>query len=211
MKLFPSLMPREDRFFGLLRSSTKNLVDVSVLLVDLMEHYENVPQKVAEIKRLEEVGDHVIHEIMRNLHRTFVTPIDREDIAMLAERLDDVVDAIEEASRYMVEYSIKAPTRPAIELSQTIKKSSDALQLAIGKLHFQGGKLKEILPDSVEVNRLENEADHITSQAIAHLFNNVKDPIEVMKWRDIYEQLELATDRCEDVANVLEGIVLENG
>ncbi|MBI4311828.1 MAG: DUF47 domain-containing protein [Chloroflexi bacterium] len=211
MPVLPSLTPREDRFFGLLRSSTKNLVDVSVLLVDLMEHYEDVPKKVAEIKRLEEVGDHIIHEIMRNLHRTFVTPIDREDIALLGERLDDVVDSIEEAARDMVEYNITRPTEYAISLSRTILRSAESLERAVGKLHFRGSKLKEILPDSVEVNRLENEADQITSRAIATLFNNSKDPIEVMKWRDIYEQLELATDRCEDVANGLEAVVLKNG
>ncbi len=105
MRLLPSLMPREDRFFGLLRSSANNLNEVSKLLVDLVEDYQNVPEKVAEIKRLEEVGDHVIHEIMRNLHRTFVTPLDREDIALLGERLDDVVDSIEEAARFMVEFN----------------------------------------------------------------------------------------------------------
>lgn len=211
MRLFPSLMPREDRFFGLLRSSTKNLVDVSVLLLDMMEHYENVPQKVAEIKRLEEVGDHIIHEIMRNLHRTFVTPLDREDIALLGERLDDVVDAIEEAARKMLEYRIPQPTPYAIELARILVKSAESLQNATTKLRFRGSKLKEILPDSVEVNRLENEADQVTSQAMAHLFNNGSPPIEVMKWRDIYDQLEMAADRSEDVANVLEGVVLKNG
>ncbi|MBI2171939.1 MAG: DUF47 domain-containing protein [Chloroflexi bacterium] len=211
MPVLPSLMPREDRFFGLLRSSTKNLVDVSVLLVDLMEHYDDVPKKVAEIKRLEEVGDHIIHEIMRNLHRTFVTPIDREDIAILGERLDDVVDSVDEAAHDMLEYNIPKPTEAAVELSRIILKSAESLQGAMNKLHFRGSKLKEILPDTVEVNRLENEADQVTSRAIGYLFNNTKDPVEIMKWRDVYEQLELATDRAEDVANGLEAVVLKNG
>ena len=107
------LMPREERFFGLLRSSTRNLHEVTILLVDLMEHYEDVEAKAAEIKRLEEVGDHVIHQIMTNLHRTFVTPFDREDIAQLGDRLDDVVDDVEEVARLMVEYQVKAPTERA--------------------------------------------------------------------------------------------------
>ncbi|MCH7706063.1 MAG: DUF47 domain-containing protein [Chloroflexi bacterium] len=206
-----SVLTREDRFFGLLRSSANNIHDTALLLVDLLEDYRDVHAKVAEIKRLEEVGDHLIHEIMRNLHRTFVTPLDREDIAALGERLDDVVDSIEEACRNMVEYEISGPTEASKELAQIILRASEVLQSAISKLHFRGSKLREILPDAVELNRLENEADQIASRAVAALFNDSISPIEVMKWRDIYQQLEMATDRCEDAANVLEGVVLKNG
>ena len=211
MKFWSSFFAREDRFFGLLRSSANNLAEVSVLLVDLMDDYQNVQKKVAEIKRLEEVGDHIIHEIMRNLHRTFVTPLDREDIALLGDRLDDVVDSIEETARLMVEYQIPEPTKEARALAKIIAQAAETLQTALGKLHFRGSKLKSILPDAVEINRLENEADQIASQAVAKLFNDGLDPIEVMKWRDIYQQLEIATDQCEDAANVLEGVVLKNG
>ena len=210
MRLLPSLMPREDRFFGLLKSSTNNIFEVSKLLVDLMEDYRDVPAKVAEIKRLEEVGDLIIHDIMSNLHRTFVTPLDREDIAALGERLDDVVDSIEEAARNMLEYGIQQPTAASRELAGIILRSSEVLQQAMSKLHFHGSKLKDILPDTVEVNRLENEADQVKGRAVAQLFNDSLPPIEVMKWRDIYQQLEVATDFCEDAANVLEGIVLKN-
>ena len=204
-------MPKEDRFFGLLRSSTSNLLETAKALVELVENYEDVPKKVEEIKRLEEVGDHVIHEIMNNLHRTFVTPLDREDIAALGERFDDVVDSIEEAARNMNEYQIDKPTEASIELAHIILRAAGVLQQATGKLHFHGAKLKEILPDTVEINRLENEADHVASQAVAQLFNDPISPIDVMKWRDVYQQLEMATDFCEDAANVLEGIVLKNG
>ena len=210
MRLLPGLLSREERFFGLLRSSANNLNETAKLLVDLMEDYRDVPQKVAEIKRLEEVGDHVIHEIMRNLHRTFVTPLDREDIAALGERLDDVVDSIEEAARNMVEYRIEQPTDKAIELARIIGQAALMLQQGVNKLHFHGSKLRDILPDSVEVNRLENEADQVFSRAIGELFNNGISPIEVLKWREIYGQLEAATDHCEDAANVLEGVVLKN-
>ncbi len=211
MKFFPSLVPKEDRFFGLLKSSASNLFDTSKAMVDLMEDYRNVPEKVAEIKRLEEVGDLIIHDIMNNLHRTFVTPLDREDLAALGERLDDVVDAIEEAARHFVEYQIEQPTPVCIELSKIIVKAAEILQQAFSKLHFKGTKLKGILSDVVELNRLENEADHVTSAAIGQLFtNNDISAIDVMKWRDIYDQLEQATDFCEDAANVLEGIVLKN-
>ena len=210
MRLLPSLLSREERFFGLLRSSANNLDEVAQLLVDLMEDYQDVPAKVAEIKRLEEVGDHIIHEIMRNLHRTFVTPLDREDIAALGERLDDVVDSIEEAARNLLEFRIEKPTEKAIELARIIAQAAKVLHEAVNKLHFRGSKLRDILRYAVEVNRLENEADQIFSRAMGELFSNGISPIEVLKWREIYGQLEEATDHCEDAANVLEGVVLKN-
>ena len=210
MRLLPSLLSREERFFGLLRSSANNLDEAAQLLVDLMEDYRDVPAKVAEIKRLEEVGDHIIHEIMRNLHRTFVTPLDREDIAALGERLDDVVDSIEEAARNLLEFRIEKPTEKAVELARIIAQAGKVLHEAVNKLHFRGSKLRDILRDSVEVNRLENEADQIFSRAMGELFSNGISAIEVLKWREIYGQLEAATDHCEDAANVLEGVVLKN-
>ena len=205
-----ALMPREERFFGLLRSSGRNMHETAQQLVELMEHYENIEEKTAEIKRLEEIGDHLIHEIMTNLHRTFVTPLEREDIALLGERLDDVVDDIEETARIMQEYRIPRPTERAKELAHLIERASAVLAEAIEKLHWRGSKLREILPHTVEVNRLENEADQVTSRAVGELFANDTDAIEIIKWKDIYEQLEKATDRCEDVANVLEGVVLKH-
>ena len=210
MRLLPSLLSREERFFGLLRSSANNLDEAAQLLVDLMEDYQDVPAKVAEIKRLEEVGDNIIHDIMRNLHRTFVTPLDREDIAALGERLDDVVDSIEEAARNLLEFRIEKPTEKAVELARIIGQAAKVLHDAVNKLHFRGSKLRDILRDSVEVNRLENEADQIFSRAMGELFSNGISPIEVLKWREIYGQLEAATDHCEDAANVLEGVVLKN-
>ena len=212
MKFVPSLLlPREDKFFILFKSSAANMLAVSKLLVDLMEDYTNVPQKAEEIGRLEEEGDHIIHEIMRSLHQTFVTPFDREDIAELAKSLDDVVDTIEEVARTMVEYRIGEPTQKARELAQIVQLTAEALKQGVDKLHFRGAKLREILPHAVEVNRLENEADKLTSRAVGELFSDDDiRTIEVLKWREIYNLLEAATDRCEDAADVLEGIVLEH-
>ena len=205
-----SFLPREEKFFFFLEQSVANLKATASKMVDLMEDYQNVPEKVAEIKGLEEVGDTIIHTIMESLHRTFVTPIDREDIAMLGERLDDVVDSIEEAARYLVEYHIEEPTEKAKELTRIILRSGETLERAIGLLHFKGAKLKEILPLTVEVNSLENEADRVTSQAMAELFDNRIPPLYVLKWKEVYDQLEGAADFCEDIANVLEGIVLKH-
>jgi predicted phosphate transport protein (TIGR00153 family) len=209
--LIPQLLtPREDRFFGLIRSSVRNLHETTTALVDFMEHYENIEEKAAEIKRLEEVGDHVIHQIMMNLHRTFVTPFDREDIAELGARLDDVVDVAEEVSRTMLEYGVTAPTPRSIELARIIDACGVVLEQAGDMLNARGSRLRELLPMTVELNRLENEADGITSKAVGELFAREKDPIEIIKWREIYQLLESATDRAEDAANVIEAIVLKH-
>lgn len=204
-----SFFPRESKFFLLLQQSAVNIKDTSIKLLDLMENYEKVEEKVAEIKRLEEVGDQIIHSIMQNLHRTFVTPMDREDIAVLGELLDDVVDSIEEAARYMLEYHIDKPTERAKELARIIVRCSEALEKAMKLLRFRGTQLREILPLKDELNTLEDEADQITSHAMGELFN-YNSPIEVLKWKEIYAQLEAATDRCEQIAGVLEGMVIKN-
>ena len=205
-----SFLPREERFFFMLHQSALNIQKVSARLQELMEDYTDVPAKVAEIKTLEEFGDQVIHDIMAALHRTFVTPIDREDIAMLAERLDDVVDAIEEAARCMLEYRIETPTGYAVQMAAIICRCGEELAKAVGLLHFRGSRLKELLPHAVELNRLENEGDHVTSRALGELFSDGGDTMTILKWRDIYAYLEQATDRAEDAANVLEGIVLKH-
>lgn len=205
-----AFLPREEKFFFLLHQSAMNIHKVGIKFQDLMEDYQNVPAKVAEIKTLEEFGDEVIHQIMQALHRTFVTPLDREDIAHLAERLDDVVDAIEEAARTMLEYQVDEPTEYAIEMSRVITRCGEELETAVGMLSSRGSKLKEILPHAVELNSLENEGDQINSRAMGALFSSSNDAIYILKWRDIYSYLEDATDRAEDAANVLEAIVLKH-
>ncbi|MCL0099302.1 DUF47 family protein [Dehalococcoidia bacterium] len=206
----PFLSQKENRFFFLLHQSAMNIQQVAKKFHDLMEHFENIEAKVKEIKDLEEFGDQVIHDITHSLHTTFLTPIDREDILDLAGRLDDVVDAIDEAAQYTLEYGIKTPTDYASQLAVIIVKCADELERATSLLGGGTSKWKEILPMAVEINRLENEADQIASQAMGNLFNNGYDVIDVLKWRDIYNDMEEATDRAEDAANVLEGIVLKH-
>lgn len=206
-----SFLPREEKFFTLFQESAANLKEIAGKLVDYMESYENIPEKWAEIKRLEEVGDTVIHTIMTSLHRTFVTPIDREDIAALGERLDDIVDSIEEAARIMMEYRIQESTESAKELARILLRCSETLEQAIGLLHYRGSKLQEILPLASEVNLLENQADQVVSKAMADLFNDDNaSPIYVIKWKEVYDLLEGAVDFCETAANMLEGIVLKH-
>jgi hypothetical protein len=203
-------MPKENRFFFLLHQSALNIHEVARRMKDLMENFENVPAKVQEIKDLEEFGDQIIHDITHSLHRTFVTPIDREDIMALAGRLDDVVDAIDEAAQYTLEYNIEEPTEFARHLSTIIVQCTDQLERAVSLLSTRGSKLKDIVPMAVEINRLENEADKIASRARGDLFTGNYDVTHILMWRDIYEDLEQATDRAEDAADVLEGIVLKH-
>lgn len=210
MKLSLPFLPKQDRFFFLLHQSAMNIQRAAGKLEDLMRNFENVEAKVQEIKDLEEFGDQIIHDIAHSLHQTFVTPLDREDILDLAGRLDDVIDAIDEAARYTLEYAIEKPTDYAVQLATIIVSCSEALEQATAVLGARSSKLKDILPMTVEINRLENDADQVASRAMGNLFTDGSDVIDILKWRDIYNDLEEATDRAEDAANVLEGIVLKH-
>ena len=210
MRLSLSFTPRENRFFFLLHQSTMNIQKVAGRFQDLMENFENVSARVGEIKDLEEVGDQIIHDISNSLHQTFVTPLDREDIMGLAASLDDVIDAIDEAAQYTLEYRIAQPTEHARHLATIIRSCADELERAVGLLSARGSKLREILPITVEINRLEHEADRVLSRALSELFDDGTSVKDILKWRDIYGDMEEATDRAEDAANVLEGIVLKH-
>ena len=210
MRFSLSFIPKENKFFFMLHQSAINIQDVARRLLDLMTDFDNMEAKVQEIKEKEEFGDRIIHDITRALHRTFVTPIDREDILMLAGRLDDVVDAMDEAAQYVLEYRIEEPTVHARRLAEIIVECADEVERAVALLSSRGSKLEDILPMTVEINRLENVADQVASRARGELFNDGLDVTQILKWRDIYDDLEEATDRAEDAANVLEGIVLKH-
>jgi predicted phosphate transport protein (TIGR00153 family) len=205
-----SLLPRENKFFFLLHQGSLNIQKTAGRLQNLVDEFDNVPAKVQEIKDLEEVGDRIIYDITRALYRTFVTPIDREDILALAGSFDDVVDAIDEAAQYLLEYQIEEPTESARQLASVIVRCADQLEGAIALLSTRGSKLRDILPMTEEINRLEHEADRIASVARSELFNDNFETKQILKWRDIYDDLEQATDRAEDAADILEGIVLKH-
>jgi predicted phosphate transport protein (TIGR00153 family) len=204
-----SIMPKEPKFFDLFEKSVANVAKAAKELADFLEDYTNVPLKVARMTELEHAGDAITHQIMEQLHRTFVTPLDREDIALLTERLDDVMDFIEDATNAMLLYRIEQPTTRAREMAAILVALTSELVLAVPHLRNRS-KMKEILEHCVEINRLENVADAIVRHALAELFDDT--PIaDVIKWREIYEHLETAVDKGEDVANVLEGVVLKHG
>jgi len=197
-------------FYTLFEQETANLVVAAEKLVDLFNNYENVEAKAKELKDLEHRGDVITHEIIARVHRTFVTPIDREDITLLAHSLDDVMDFIEAAGRTAFFYRIAQPTERARELASIVAKLTVKLNEVMPQLRHHD-KFNWILKQCVEINTLENEADDVFHAALAELFEAcAKDACEVIKWREIYEHLENATDRGEDVANVLEGIVLKH-
>jgi predicted phosphate transport protein (TIGR00153 family) len=202
-------LPRNERFFDLLHESAKNVVDAAESLVDLVEHYQNVEMKTERLTELEHQGDTITHNIVNLLHKTFVTPIEREDIALLAERLDDVMDYIEGAATALHIYKVAEPSPFSRQMADIVRMMAVKLEQAISHLH-EHRRLRDILPYCVEINRLENVADDLFRQAMASLFDNEGSAAEIIKWRDIYEQLEQATDLAEDVANVLEGIVLRH-
>jgi predicted phosphate transport protein (TIGR00153 family) len=202
-------MPKEPKFFDLFERSVANVAKAAKEFADFLEDYTNIPMKVARITELEHEGDAITHRIMEQLHLTFVTPLDREDIALLTERLDDMMDFIEDAAIAMLLYRIEQPTTRAREMAAILVAVTSELVAAVPRLRNRS-KMKEILGHCVEINRLENEADAILRHALAELFDDT--PIaNVIKWREIYEHLETAVDRGEDVANVLEGVVLKHG
>lgn len=210
MPRFP-FVPTEAKFFDFLETDAKNLVAAAHCLVKLMEHFQeiDVKEKVAEITRYESVGDTITHDIFHQLHRTFVTPFDREDLAALAERLDDIMDLMEEAAVSMMIFKINQPTPTARKLAQAILQGVEEIDKAMPLLRTRGA-MKDMLPHCVEINRVENEADDLLRAGLAELFDNSVNIADVIKWREIYGHLEAATDRCEDAANVLEGVVLKN-
>lgn len=203
-------LPKEDKFFVLFKNEVKNMVDVASEFNNMVQGNKDIVRSVAELTEMEHNGDTITHDIIAMLHTTFVTPFDREDIAALAQRMDDVVDLIHEATETMLTYEIENTTKASKDLADILIAQTRELEKAIPILE-QHRKLKDVLPHCVEINRLENIADKVCRAALGELFKNPDDVVNIMKWREIYGYLETATDRCEDVANVLEGIALKHG
>jgi predicted phosphate transport protein (TIGR00153 family) len=205
---FP-FIPREEGFFDLFEEGARNVVKAAQSLKELVDNWRDVEQKVSEITELEHEGDAITHKIAAQLHRTFVTPFDREDIAELAHTMDDVIDFIHAASDAMLLYKVDRPGRRAKELAGIILEGATEIERAMPQLRHRS-ELKRVLKRCVELNRVENEADRVYRSALAELFSDTKDMARVIQWREIFAHMESATDRCEDVANVLEGVAIKN-
>jgi uncharacterized protein len=203
------LLPREDDFFVLFSRHAALTVDGAKEMLRLVGGGENVRALAARIKEIEHETDVITHDCVERLHKTFITPFDRDDIHRLITRMDDVMDYIESASSALSLYELTDMTPQARDLAQVLVRSTEAVATAVGGLsHVK--QSATILQACIEVNRLENEGDEVFRNALATLFRETRDPLLVLKWKEVYEALENANDRCEDVANIIEGVVLEH-
>lgn len=204
MKLFP----KEIDFFEIFDRAALNLTKAASLLVGLMENFDDMETRTKEIYESEQDGDILTHEIMKKLNKTFITPIDREDLHALASRLDDVLDLIWGAVDRLSVFKIKESTKEAVSMSKYLLTTTEAMHKAIHKLKEKN--YSHVQEYCIEINRLENRIDRVFRDALGSLFDDLNDPILIIKWKEIYEHLENASDRCEDVANILEAIVLKH-
>jgi len=201
----PRLMPKEEKFFDLFKDSAKNLLNGAEALKDLVNNYQEVEAKVKKIKEIERRGDEIIHEIIDKLNKTFITPLDREDIHLIASELDDVLDAIEGISSRLLYFKIDKPTPACIELVDIIYQAVVQIEWAVSDLeHFDN-----LHPFCIEINRLENEADGISQRMIAQLLDEEPDWRIAIKWKEIYGRLETAADHCENIADAIETVVMK--
>ena len=201
------LIPREEKFFNDFQALADELKRGAALLEEMLEPDRPIWEKADEIKEVEHKCDSLTHEIIQRLNRTFVTPLDREDIYALARSLDDVMDAIDASATLIRLYRLEHVRDGARDLTHIITASVREIHPALAALE-QG---KGLITHAVEINRLENEADRVHQQSVTSLFDTERDPMVVMKWKETLDFLEMATDRCEDVANVLEGVMVKHG
>jgi predicted phosphate transport protein (TIGR00153 family) len=200
------LAPREREFFDLFEEAGANIRRAGDLIERLLREWPDQGSLMRDLVQCEHEGDRITHDIIQRINQTFVTPIDREDIYMLASALDDVVDYIEEAADFLHLYRIEAPMEQAQELARILQEACAAVADAIPRLR----DFRDIHHYTVEINRLENEGDRVMRGALASLFEHGIDPMLVIRWKDIYEKLEDAVDATETTANILEGILIKN-
>jgi predicted phosphate transport protein (TIGR00153 family) len=199
-------IPREEKFFDLFVEDAQNVLAGARMLEELFRSYDQRERLASQLRDTERRGDGISHDIGQRLAKTFVTPFDREDIHQLISRLDDVIDFVDEVADTSIQYKIDAPTTTATEQAGIIVLQCEEIVRALEKLKgFKG-----VEPHWIEIHRLENEGDRIVRQAIADLFTNGADPVNVIKWKDVYGLLEDTIDACEDVANVIESIVVKH-
>jgi hypothetical protein len=201
-----SLFPKDENFFELFRRQAVLVRQGGDLLDQMVVEFDRLEERARALKDVEHQGDLVAHELFERLNRTFITPLDREDVHGLASGLDDVLDAIEGISSRLVLFKIPAATPQARQLTRIVAECGAQIEQAVDHLK----DFKGLMPFTIEINRLENEADALSRQAVADLFDGTHEFLDVIRWKEIYGRLENATDQCEDVANVIEAIVLKS-
>lgn len=201
------LIPKEEKFFVMFRDMAKLIVEGAIALKEMLDYFNDPQRSQYLIKEIEHKADLTTHEIIKKLNQSFITPFDREDIYSLASALDNIIDIIDTATQHIVVYHIENITAEAKELGFIILKACQTIEKAVAVLEKNP---KQISDFCVEINSLENEADRVRADAISRLFDDEKNPIRLIKWKEVYENLELVTDKCEDAANILESIVVKN-
>jgi len=203
-----SLIPKEKKFFALFEQGTQNAVKIAQQLKDMVHIWENIKERVGVITDLEHQGDAITHQIFSQLHTSFITPFDREDIAELAHSVDDITDFIHAAADAMFLYKVELPTPRTRELVDIVVQAVGEVERAVSEMHDRVGR-KQLLKRCIEINRLENIGDRVYRSAMAELFEGSPDMAGLIKWREIYNHMESVIDRCEDVANILEGVAIK--
>jgi len=207
MKILTWLIPREKLFFDMIKKQSKNVLDGVNELLDLIENYEDIDEKRKKIKQKEDGGDKMVHDIYAELNKTFITPLDREDICELTSSLDNILDNLEAVSERFIIYKIKEPPKYMLEFAQILKKSAENVYEGVSLLNnFK--EAKRMQEYCREINSLENQGDDLKRKAMAELFLR-KDSIEIIKTKELYDHMEAAIDRCEDVADVIGDILIK--
>jgi predicted phosphate transport protein (TIGR00153 family) len=207
--MFGRLLPKETSFYDFFEEHARLTVSGCEEFLSMVSSGANLEAEAKRIKEIEHETDVITHRCVEALHKVFLTPIERDDIHRLIVRMDDIMDFVEAASERMALYEITSMTPEVRDLADTLTRAAKAVEQALKGLRDLKHP-KVILERCVDINRFENEADAILRRALARLFKEEKDPITIIKWKEVYEHLESATDRCEDVANIIEGVVLDN-
>ncbi len=203
-----ALFPKKIDFFEMFDRALENVSRAANVLVDTLNNFETFEKKAKVIYEFEQEGDMLTHDIMKDLNKTFLTPIDREDIHALASRIDDVIDLMWAAVDRMTVYQIEKPTPEVISIAEDLQMTTDILKKALRELRSK--QYFRVQEHCIEINRLENRIDRKYRDALGKLVNDHNDPVYIIKWKDIYQLFEDASDRAEDIANILESIVLKN-
>jgi len=207
--VFGKLLPKETSFFDFFEQHGELTLEGAKEFLSLVQTAANIGPKTKRIKEIEHETDVITHRCVEALHRTFITPLERDDIHRLITKMDDIMDFVEAASERIALYEIKDMTPEVKDLADVLVRAAEEVAHACSLLRNMKNA-EAIIKDCIDINRLENEADAILRNAVARLFKEEKDPITIIKWKEVYEHLENATDRCEDVANIIEGVVLEH-
>lgn len=203
-----NFLPRDEQYFVLFEEAARNITECALVLQDMARDFTRVEEKADRIRALEERGDEITFQIISRLGKTFITPIEREDIFAIARHLDDIVDFIDASSARLAIYAIGKPTEPCRHFTDLIVQGGQDLERMMALLHRKD--IDQIRRPKMAINKVESEGDKLLRRCVAELFTSGEDPLTVIKWKEIYETLEEVTDRMESLANLVEGIIVKN-